>query len=95
MREPFSNRGAIDLSTRRARGGSKSNRTCGARANANPARLARSLRSREQKPKIFLPYSFLSVGGVGGADKNGKEIFGFASPRKIWYNNIYGNLLTH
>ena len=47
----------------------------------NDARLVRSLRSREQKPKIFLTFLlFLGGGGGGGPTKNGKEIFGFASP---------------
>ena len=46
----------------------------------NDARLVRSLRSREQKPKIFLTFLIFLGGGVGGADKKWKGIFGFASP---------------
>jgi len=82
LREPFSNREAIDLSTRRARGGLKLNRTRGARANANPLRLARARQTRAgQKPKIFLTFLLFFGGGCGGEPtKNGKEFFGFASP---------------
>ena len=47
----------------------------------NDARLVRSLRLREQKPKIFLTFLIFLGGGVWGEPtKNGKEIFGFASP---------------
>ena len=45
------------------------------------ARLVRSLRSREQKPKISLPFLFSSAGGVGGADKKWKGNFWFLLPR--------------
>ena len=49
-------------------------------ANGLIARLVRSLRSREQKPKIFLTFLLFLGGGWGEPTKNGKEIFGFASP---------------
>ena len=44
----------------------------------NDARLVRSLRSLEQKPKIFLAFPFPRRGVWGEPTKNGKEIFGFA-----------------
>ena len=47
--------------TRGARGGLKFNRTL------QSARLARSLRSRERKPKIFLTFHVFFGGGCGGS----------------------------
>src|SRR3989344_415144 len=40
-------------------------------------RLVRSLRSREQKPKIFLTFLIFLGGGWGGADKKWKGNFWF------------------
>ncbi len=52
--EPILNR-TLTNRTLRVRGGSVLHCTLRLRGNANPARLVRSLRSREQNPKIFLP----------------------------------------
>jgi len=54
------------------------NRTRGARANANPARLARSLWSRVQNQKF--PYQSIFGGGCGGSRlKNERKFYGFVS----------------
>ncbi len=54
----------------------------------NDARLVRSLRSREQKPKIFLPFCFNWAGGVGGADKKWKGNFWFCFAAYILHYTI-------
>jgi len=57
----------------------KPNRTLRSRGEANNARLARFLRSRVPKPKIF-PYNSFFGGGCGGSrQKMERKIFGFGS----------------
>ena len=64
-------------------------------ANGLIARLVRSLWSREQKPKIFLPFFFSSAGGMGGADKKWKGNFWFLLRRfRLLKEQSYFNIFV-
>ena len=75
----------------------KRSRSCEARSFASHPAVAGA------KTKNFPCISFSSAGGVGGekvwdtfARKNGKEIFGFASPLAYLYYNsrLFGNAIS-
>ena len=68
---------------RGARGGLNLNRTL------QSARLVRSLRSREQRPKTFLIFLLFLGGGVGGADKKWKGNFWFCFAASDYEMNIF------